>query len=233
MKKMCLKKLWAVVLLLTICLLPACGTKEDSYYAIRCAHLAVPAFYKVRPGDCGYNFLEKDEYGRILFSVEGVGKATGGPGTILVILQKYDEKHVYYIEDYCYLMGEETEENLKKLKDRNDWNKEYDDSRIRRKNAEADICKHDADKVLPAVYKALGVVNEQVLDRWLYGESDESGRELYYFIIEADGERSHALVICDEEYQVSYLRFSPDRYPSPEEIRKFKSEHGWVYDTVE
>lgn len=221
----------ALILLLTCALsLCACGTKGDSYYAIRCAHVAVPVFYKVRPGDCGYNFLEQDEYGRILFSVEGVGKAVGGTGTVLVILQKYDEQHVYYIEDYCYLMGEETEENLEKLKERNDWNKEYDDSKIRRKNAEADIFTHDTDKVLPAVYKAIGVTKEQVLDRWLYGESDESGKELYYFIIEKDGERSHALVICDAEYHISYLQFSPESYPSPEELRAFKSQNGWNYD---
>ena len=229
MKKMCLKKLWAVVLLLTICLLPACGTKGDFYYAIRCAHVAFPTFYDFLQGDpTGYHFYEKDSYGRILFSVKGKGET----GTALVILQKYDEKYVYYIEDYCYLIGEGTEEYLEKLKERNDWNKDYDDSRICRRRTTGGFEK-DSKRIFPDVYEVLEITEEQVITRWLLGEFDENGNELYYFIIEKDGERSHALVICDVEYQVSYQQFAPESYPSPEEIRKFKSEHGWVYDTIE
>ncbi len=93
--------------------------------------------------------IEKDQYGRELFVVllpidywfySPVGERTKEvsalhvekvkvgytPTSAMFIIQKYDNEHIYYYEDYCFLLKTQegfSNESIEELKGRNDWNK--------------------------------------------------------------------------------------------------------------
>jgi hypothetical protein len=141
------KRLLAV--LFAIILLTGCGTlkeilgftemakdRPDLYYtaAYSLAGPNVGLFPKRRDSVVEAD-IETDQYGRELFTVWIPGFAfhdmTGGkdrnafiPREVKVILQKHDEKKIYYYEDFCFLLESEDgfpTDKIDALKEKNDW----------------------------------------------------------------------------------------------------------------
>ena len=104
------------------------------------------AFYTIPFATCS-NFdiaetVGTDEYGRTLISYTSYATMFGlddysyknGEINTYVICQKTDKKYIYYYDDYCYIFtkqrGEADDEELDLLKERNDWGKEYNESKM-------------------------------------------------------------------------------------------------------
>ncbi len=142
-----MKRLLAV--LFAIILLTGCGTikeilgftekvkdRPDLYYtaAYSLAGPNVGLSAKNRDKDVEAD-IETDQYGRELFTVWISGfvfyDLTGRgdysafrPHKVKVILQKHDEKRIYYYEDFCFLLESEDgfpTDKIDALKEKNDW----------------------------------------------------------------------------------------------------------------
>ncbi len=75
-----------------------------------------------------YEFYDTfSEKTRVVYDVNGNKRMAGfRPSEAIVIIQKYDNQHIYYYEDNCFLL--ETKdgfslESVEELKQRNDWDK--------------------------------------------------------------------------------------------------------------
>ena len=79
-------------------------------------------------------YKETDAYGRELFLYQSELHGISGRQDIYVISQKSEGGMVYYYEDFFYLTypngGAITEDDLFLLKERNDWNKPLDESKM-------------------------------------------------------------------------------------------------------
>jgi hypothetical protein len=95
---------------------------------------AVPGAKVAKIGE-GYalrsEFIDTDDYGRKLFAFS-INTSLGI--SAVCILQKDDDKYVYYYDNVSYLMTEQfnlcTPEQLDALKDANDWNEAIDEEKM-------------------------------------------------------------------------------------------------------
>ena len=217
------------ILLFALCVnVASCLSKSEDDYAILCAHFAVPVvlvmdYHLYR----GYDLLEKDDFGRVLCEVEGLRGYSA-----VVIMQKYDNDSVYYIEDFCYHIGSYSEEDLEKLKEQNQWNKEFDYTAITSKKTNKLFGDLDPNQIQNILCRKLDIDDQQVVDRWC-AEYDGKGQELYFFVVEKNETQQSYLVFSDLTYTISYLEIPSEDFPTAQKLAAFKKDSGWVYDTVE
>lgn len=133
----------ALFILLAVLLLFGCmGTKKaknrpDLYTLAACSFVGPRIGLSNRTRDSLVEAdIEVDLYGRELVTVwnpdAGFYNLTGGkdenafvPFLFKMILQQHDESHIYYYEDYCFLIETEkgfSEESIEAFKEKNDWN---------------------------------------------------------------------------------------------------------------
>ncbi|MDE6075985.1 MAG: hypothetical protein K2G26_06075, partial [Clostridia bacterium] len=142
--------------------------------------------------------LETDNYGRVMY-------AYNESGTIAVcIMQKADENYVYYYPDFnfirssCftwvddlkeYVSNSFSNESITSLKDLNDFDKEYDESKCIKttitRHKETLGCSKNIEKKLETLCKQYakdnGCKGEDSVYRYsLYCTSDDYGRMLFY-----------------------------------------------------
>ena len=134
----------ALFILLAVLMLFGCkGTKKvknrpDLYTLAACSFVGPRIGLSNRNRDSLVEAtIEMDQYGRELVTVwnpnAGFYDLTGGeeesafvPFLVKVILQKHDDKKIYYYEDYCFLMETEkgfSQESIEAFKTKNDWDK--------------------------------------------------------------------------------------------------------------
>jgi hypothetical protein len=145
--------------------------------------------------------LEEDEYGRVLFAYSEGGILN------LIIIQKSDSKYSYYYPDYNFissllppdgffndqvfnhtLLNAFPEEAKQSLKEKNDWEKELDESKfikaeIVRRKTEPDIKikELDFEILFKKIARDTDYKGKDALFRnSVYCTSDDYGRMLYY-----------------------------------------------------
>ena len=90
----------------------------------------------------GAHLIDEDEYGRRLMSV---GIATGYDLNALCIVQRVDEKYVYYYDNVNYICIDDYQEyeayQVEKLKEANDWGEPLDEEKMvkRELNSDSDL----------------------------------------------------------------------------------------------
>ena len=143
-----MKKIITVILLLTILFsFSACGVRSVEMQLLVAGHYGVPFLY------CtdfrGYEsstatVIERDEYGRILFTYTAdlIVTNVSQKATAIMICQKAEYDYVYYYEDICFYMGEPDEDKTAALKERNDWGQPLvnDKMTVRDVNVTFDLC---------------------------------------------------------------------------------------------
>lgn len=148
------RKIFAVIALICIMLGILCLT-SCGYWGYDGAHIelytvAVNNVFGISGytsnGEISYDpdidVIYKDDYGRILFFYDECYGVGNDYGMAFAVMQKSDDKYVYYYQDACYVPhfdenyhGEKTEDRvatalkisekaIEELKERNDWNKE-------------------------------------------------------------------------------------------------------------
>ena len=80
--------------------------------------------------------IEKDNQGRTLFEYGHINTITNNPIDVLSICQvnDYDNEYVYFYEDIHFLICPYDKDDLELLKQRNDWNKPLDYSKMSRRD---------------------------------------------------------------------------------------------------
>jgi hypothetical protein len=198
--------------------------------------------------DAGIEIIEKDRYGRILFSYSEDSQAR-----YLLIAQKADSTYVYYYPDFNFISIEYyrntffSEQDILKLKDRNDWNKPLDENKfIKQKIARI---KASYDGKARANYKLNENYAEKILrnatgyngSETIYGyseylTSDEYSRKLFYclgWIPNGGGfDKVHLAIIinADGSYDLATcFMVLKDFYNYQHELKEFKELHNWKY----
>lgn len=218
------------------------------------------AVYNVPGGEVPVSFveeIEKDSYGRILFSY--TVKDDFYPIAAYVICQKIDDEYVYYYEDYCVLASETfsgiLENDLSDLKLQNDWEKPFLEEKC--------VCKTALKQKMEArdyntvegfelgnsikfynkiieVFKENGwFVNDNNILLCNYAGMDQTGRVLYYVMscMNTDFEqqdygdcRYYAIVLENDcTYNENACIAIDDFYNCSEDIRKLKELVSWNY----
>lgn len=151
--------------------------------------------------------LETDDYGRTLFFfTEDTGKHHGTTegttfGTAIFVMQKSDNEFVYFYQDDCYTpyrmpkglryipenyRDELPEDDIKTLKERNDWNKEINlekctKAKISDNDPKGNLKAEKCEPVIKAYAKQNGYKGDDHLYRYdIFCNADTYGRELYY-----------------------------------------------------
>ena len=130
--------------------------------------------------------IETDDYGRRMFiyTTYDDTKRPIGLQYAVMIAQRTDEEYSYYYPDYCFITFENKEdiddEKTKELKEANDWNKEFDEtkckkSKIVRQKKVIDI----KEKLYKNICDELNSDNKYKHFYNYYFISDDYGRKLY------------------------------------------------------
>ncbi len=98
--------------------------------------------------------VEKDNYGRMLYSVHSINdesnnvfsdyvidELSNSPVLAYVVCQKIDDNYVYYYKTYCYKFVSSLSANnsvIKELKEKNDWNMPIDENKLIKRSTNLD-----------------------------------------------------------------------------------------------
>ena len=151
--------------------------------------------------DAKIQIVEKDEYGRVLFAY---GENSHISTFNFLIMQKSDEKYAYYYPHYNFISSEGygldrqifdayidskfSEDDVMKLKEKNDWGKPMEDSKSikvqisRRSNqASIQIPEESFEKLLQLIASQSGYQGTDRLYKYqAFFKEDTYGRTLYY-----------------------------------------------------
>lgn len=175
--------------------------------------------------------LEKDEYGRILFRYDMGEKGNN----FLGICQGYTKNTTTFYQDFCTVQhvngtNRYTEEEIRKLKEQNDWGKPLEPSKMTLINFEEKSNARDGLKN-ETIKKDFGI---EVIDySGAMAYTDGDGNQLYYFRAIKDGEESYYFLILDREHnykskdaivRTDWPGFQPG-------LHEFKVKNGWDFST--
>ncbi|MBO5790774.1 MAG: hypothetical protein J6R40_06410, partial [Clostridia bacterium] len=106
--------------------------------------------------------------------------------TAYVICQKYDDDYVYYYEDFAYMLEFSETDSIEALKERNNWGKPLDESKMSRRTATFTFdmgmmsVEHglDYDKVKDVLSQELGTTNDAIVHLY-FDDMDPNGLVLF------------------------------------------------------
>lgn len=236
-----MKKIICIFLLATLFFASGCpqhpSVQSSSILKI-CANYAVPEITDddLKGLELSTIVLDKDSYGRILFSCSYISVFTEQENSATVICQGYSNEYVSYYEDFCYVLGKTAQEEIDALKADNDWDKPINTEKIcyKKYKITADMVaispsELEYPKIKTAVCTALGVQKAEIVEV-VFLDFDGNGKEMYYITTAtADGEKRY-LAILDSEYDVSFLEISMNNI-SRESIHEFKNDSTWLFNT--
>ena len=228
-------KKYLLIFLCIVCILfPSCSSNPEHFAMISTASLAVPCMFRSDMRGGGYEVLEEDDYGRILFSMTDHCIFSGDDETATVIMQKYDRHYVYFYEDICYTL-DSFSETIDELKARNDWGSPLNEEKMSRRKVEytMDNClrldhKSDFSKIKASLEKALEKDGASIVDCSI---SDFNGAQILYVIVvetEAKEKECYYSIVDDGSYKIEYWKIE-NLFDYREELVAFKQSCGWQY----
>lgn len=200
-----------ISLLLTIC---GCSVNRREVNLAICGSFAVPGMFchnlKGDTNECV--ILEEDSYGRILYTYTTRSVITDQEETAVLICQNLASTEVYYYKDTCYLIGEWTDDELKLLKEKNDWEKPLNEDKMSSASNKTtlDNCiassrgKLEYQKVQESCYETLGISDALVVDFCILDTCDR-GAEIYWLVVNSDTGEECYFMRVEPNYSVSYL----------------------------
>lgn len=222
--------IFAVLIMIT---LSSCMRADRFLELDLCGSYAVPGMYDFDlKGHASPVVLEEDGQGRILFEFTRQNSITEESDTALVICQHIDDDYVYYYEDQCYLFNSDSEEDIARLKNQNDWGLplNFDKMSVRPNAISLDLV-IVPDRVLEwndirkAMDVGLGNLGATVIDSCLL-DMNPNGYELYWITAVSNGARTYYYAIISAEYDVVFLSVEKPMVV-PSEIAAFKYDNGW------
>lgn len=176
----------------------------------------------------GYSIISTDSYGRIMFTEEFSLWTIDDKIKCTVIMQKYDGHTVYYYEDDAYYLGDISESEMESFKDKNDWGKPLDDSKMTSRYVEmtfdgaiSNTPDLGRDGIIPT---ALNVDDNQILDGFLTDFKSET-QAIWLCKVSYDHDEKLFFVIANNG---KYDAFETDSTLSNlGELGDFKKQIGW------
>ncbi len=145
-----------------------------------------------------------------------------------VIMQKYDGHTVYYYEDDAYYLGDISESEMESFKDKNDWGKPLDDSKMTSRYVEMTfdgaISNFPELRGRDIISTALNVDDSQFLDGFLTDFKSET-QAIWLCKVSYDDDEKWFFVIANNG---KYDAFETDLTLSNlGELGDFKKQIGW------
>ena len=230
--KRCVLVLFSIFLFFSSCV----NTIPEHFALISTASFAVPCMFQSDMKNADYKVLEKDNYGRVFFSLTGYCLLSDTEETVLVIMQKYDEEYVYFYEDICYSFENRMEETKKQIKNLNDWNLPIDETKFSKRRVDFTLDNYlildsnaDFSKIKNAWEQCFKESNASIID---YTISDYDGEkcELYIVVIENESkEKEYYFSIVDvDSYKIQYMKIE-NITDFSENLKLFKQSCDWQY----
>lgn len=223
---------WILVLCtILLCFLTTCHFQRSPLDLAVCASYGVPGMMtlELKGGSFSCNILETDSDGRVLFTYQAISSFTDKEETALVICQSVEEDRIFFYEDECYLFGSWTDEDIRQLKNRNDWGLPMNHGKMtsRRKQISADLflipdVKLHHPEVISSCQKALG--SRYAIKDVLFLDTDEMGHILYQINAILEDTNVIFLAIVNSDYETALLEWNPDALSL---LPMFKRENGW------
>ena len=171
---------------------------------------------------------EPDSYGRIMITEEFSLWKIDDKIKCTVIMQKYDGHTVYYYEDDAYYLGDISESEMESFKDKNDWGKPLDDSKMTSRYVEMTfdgaISNSPNLSGRDIISMALNVDDSQFLDGFLTDFKSET-QAIWLCKVSYDDDEKWFFVIANNG---EYDAFETDSTLSNlGELGDFKKQIGW------
>ena len=201
-------------------------TDVEAPYA--CCYFACPVCDVWDFRGYGYSIISTDSYGRIMFTEEFSLWTIDDKIKCTVIMQKYDGHTVYYYEDDAYILGNVSISELNSFKNKHDWGKPLDDSKMTSRYVEmtfdgaiSNTPDLGRDGIIPT---ALNVDDNQILDGFLTDFKSET-QAIWLCKVSYDDDEKWFFVIANNG---KYDAFETDSTLSNlGELGDFKKQIGW------
>ena len=175
--------------------------------------------------------LEEDSQGRIMYTYTAHSIITEEKEQAVVICQKRDKDAVYYYEDVCYLLKEWNSDDLAHFKEKNDWEKPLDNSKMVSKSNITTLDSYlllsgelEYSQIKQVCCEDQDIVQEQIKDLCLL---DTNGKkELYWLAIITASDEQCFFVLVNEDYKNTYLPVERTMR-ALEKVPTFKQNNGW------
>ena len=172
--------------------------------------------------------IDKDSFGRVLYKEEFYLWKIDDKIKCTVIMQKYDGHTVYYYEDDAYYLGDISESEMESFKDKNDWGKPLDDSKMTSRYVEmtfdgaiSNTPDLGRDGIIPT---ALNVDDNQILDGFLTDFKSET-QAIWLCKVSYDHDEKLFFVIANNG---KYDAFETDStFSNLGELSDYKKQVGW------
>ena len=212
------------------------------------AYSGIPAVVQYKISGCNVRILEKDEYGRVLFSLNDEWHDFKG----VTVMQGYDDESVFFYEDILYYTGAEDAGKTAALKEQNDWGKELDKSKMTKRYI---FAKNGYDMFFYWFGKkneTVGIKNEAEIKNGIkklfaaedadvsLSEYDSNGLIIVFASVKQnDGNETEIIALCsdrisseqtvsDESRILSYIEYGENTVPE-ESVPQMKRQYGWKY----
>lgn len=200
-----------------------------------CANFSKPGmFCDDIKGACEVEIIEQDSYGRTLFEYSTENAITSQEETIFVVCQGFDDDYTYFYEDINYIDSECSQEALDALKQQNDWNQPFDESKMSRRYNQVTFDLFivpaeglDNKKARKAVLEHMSIGEDEKIE--LYSiDTDSKGQEIYCLNVMIDGEKEQFFIFVNLSYEIETLKIEKGQFDK-EAYVKFKHDNGWTY----
>ena len=238
MKKfLCFLIIVSILLSCTSCALLNTGLIQDEGNAwYTCAAYAVPFMFNKDLRSNVEREVERDEYGRVLFTYYAYSALTDDYKEVAVICQNHDANYVYFYEDICYTYPDYSDEDLENLKTANDWNHPLNEKKMSRRlykttlDGVINVNKIlEYSKVREACINYVPIKNAMLSECVFDDINHQSQHEMYYVQVADENSQIYKyLAIINKEYNVYLLPMETD-FVSNTEIANFKTKSGWKY----
>ncbi len=225
---------FTVIILILVVFLSSCIVTGNDLDI--CARLSVPGMLISDLKSPGYpEIIEEDSYGRTLYEYTLWNSLAEEKETVLVVLQKSDNDYVYYYEDLNYIFEEYGEEEISLLKEQNDWEKAFDESKMSRRSIKASFDgfirpRNDTLEGASVRETIINAFSKKIfIDTWIV-DLDTIGQEMWVVSVEENGETQMYFALVDLSYNVSVMEIEfVDGFIDIEAYSKFKHDNGWTY----
>ena len=227
-------QIFALILLAIVLLSTGCAPSNQKQYLAICGRYAVPGMQCSDLKENSYvcEVMEKDSYGRILYSFCAPNIFSAQSETAVIICQKVEKKSVWYYENACYLLGNWSDDDIVKLKEVNDWGKPLDAEKMVGRTCEVTLDGYltgistlDYYDVQEAFCHSEGIAEEQISDG-CFLDANGNGLWVYWFAVGGSNGTSYYFVLADEDYQVMVCH-AEKGLESIETLVAFQNENGW------
>lgn len=180
--------------------------------------------------------IEEDEFGRVLFEYNEKFYTGDLFFSSLLIMQAKDENYVYYYEDYNFICEEREfmskaefySDDIDKLKEQNDWNKDLDLTKcikkeLQTKKKELKELSLNEKKLDEIFSEAEGYRGNKTV---LLTEDGHGNFICYTYLSFKDKESEYGVIIFKED--LTYFYFQPNSFYNYQlDLKQFKDLMGW------